>query len=155
LPLTEISDIIRSDIQSPVEIASRKPQNQGFRRRDIRRDRDIILIAASGDRVNIGVIRAGRDRIIKEDHHVHAVPYDHIHELLVSADRAGQELVYFEIRHFFDSSPGTACRVQMMPGEDVFIGKAKIFDQCFLVIMRNKSDVHQDIHLSDFQKFPL
>ena len=88
-----------------------RPRIRGLCCRNIRRDRDIILVTAPGDRQDICRIRAGLQRIVKENDHIHTVPLDHIHKLLIPTYAAGEKLINLQIRYFFNSSAGNPCRI--------------------------------------------
>ena len=129
-------------VLTPVEIAVGQPEHHGFGSGDIGRDRDVVTVADTGDRKDVGFIRTVEDRVVEEDHKVKIVALYHIDKLLIAADASGKEFMDFQVRYFLDPAPGHLGGIQFMFCQDIFICKAEIFDQVLLTVVCDKTDIH-------------
>ena len=109
---------------------------------NVGRDGDVKPVADLGNGEDVGFVRAVHDRVVEEDDQIQIAPLDHIDKLLFSAYAAGKKLVNLQIGHILDMTSGHFRSVELMFGQDVFVGQTKIFDQAFFAVVGDEADIH-------------
>lgn len=129
-------------IFTPVQITVGQSEDHGLGSGNVGCDRNIIPVAHTGDREDVRFIRAVHDRVVKKDHQIEIITFDHIDELLFPADTSGQKFMNFEVRYFLDPAAGHLCCIELVLRKDVFISKTKVLDQTFFAVMSYEADIH-------------
>ena len=127
----------------PVQIAGSKTEHHGLCRCDVGGDGNIIAVADPGDRKNVCLIGTVHDRVIEEYYEIQIIAFDHIDKLLFSANASGKKFVDLQVGCFFYVPAGHFGRVQFMPGQNILVGKAEIFNQALFTVVGDEADVHE------------
>ena len=100
--------------------------DKDFRRSDIGRKRDIVLVTKTADFLNI-VERFAAGWIGEEKHHIQLIIADPCAYLLIAALIAGEIEIYRKPCSFGNESAGRIGGTYGMPGEDPAISDTKLY----------------------------
>ena len=130
-------------ILAPVQVPCSQAQYHGLCSSDVGRDGNVVTVADPRDREDVGFIGAVHERVVKEDDQVKVAALDHVDKLLFPSDTSGQEFMDFQVGYFLDPPAGHFSRIELMPGQDIFVSKTEILDQAFFAVVCDKAYVHK------------
>src|SRR6478735_12837363 len=110
-----------------VLVAQQRRGDDHVRGGDVVGHRNVPQRGQPQQRLDVRIVRLGLQRIPEEDQHVDLPLGDFGADLLVAAERAGQEPVHLEAKFVFQQRPGGAGRVELVLKQraDVVLGPAK------------------------------
>ena len=106
----------------------------------VRRERHVVDVAEAQKRIDVRLVRLGRQRVAQEDDVVDLADGDARADLLVAAERAGEHRLDAEAEGVVDQRAGRARRDQVELREEVLVVADELEHLALLLVVGNQGN---------------